>query len=108
MEYIVDDQNLQAETFLAFVNQVWPGDYDLEKTKQALAKTLNITAYAGDTLVGLPAPPHGRLLFRHHYRALGIAGVSEARDRQPPAPTGQRPYPDPALLWRTARSRSLL
>ena len=52
MEYIVDDQNLQAETFLAFVNQVWPGDYDLEKTEQALAKTLNITAYAGDTLVG--------------------------------------------------------
>ena len=52
MPYFVDDQTLKAEVFLAFVNQVWPGDYDLEKTEQALAKTLNITAYAGETLVG--------------------------------------------------------
>lgn len=52
MQYFVDDQTLKAEAFLAFVNQVWPGDYDLEKTEQALVKTLNITAYAGETLVG--------------------------------------------------------
>ena len=46
MQYFVDDQTLKAEVFLAFVNQVWPGDYDLDKTQAALAKTLNITAYA--------------------------------------------------------------
>ena len=35
-----------------FVKQVWPGDYDIEKTKNALDKTLNITAYDGKKLVG--------------------------------------------------------
>lgn len=52
MEYRVDDQSLQAEPFLAFVNQIWPGEYDLEKTRAALERTINITAYEGDTLAG--------------------------------------------------------
>lgn len=51
MEYRVDD-HLQSEPFLAFVNRVWPGEYDPEKTRAALAKTLNITAYDGPLLVG--------------------------------------------------------
>ena len=52
MEYRIDDKMLNASAFLTFVNQVWPGDYDIEKTKNALSKTLNITAYDGKRLVG--------------------------------------------------------
>ena len=57
MEYRIDDQALSAERFLPFVNQVWPGNYDVEKTEQALKKTVNITAYDGGTLVGCLRPP---------------------------------------------------
>lgn len=52
MEYKVGDKELNASTFLSFVNQVWQGDYDIERTKEALSKTLNITAYDGKVLVG--------------------------------------------------------
>ena len=52
MKYRVDDQTLEAGKFLAFVNQVWPGEYAPQKTQDALEKTLNITAYEGETLVG--------------------------------------------------------
>ena len=34
------------------MNQVWPGDYDIEETQNALSKTTNITAYDGNRLVG--------------------------------------------------------
>ena len=49
MEYRVDDRSLTPEGFLA---QIWPGDYDAEKTRTALARTLNITARDGGQLVG--------------------------------------------------------
>ena len=52
MEYKVDDQALDAFTFIAFVNQVWPGNYEMEKTQHALSKTLNITAYDENKLIG--------------------------------------------------------
>ena len=52
MEYKIDDQQLNASTFIRFANQVWPGKYDEEKTAVALSKTMNITAYDGETLVG--------------------------------------------------------
>lgn len=52
MEYIVDDRALCAGDFLSFVNEIWPGDYDEVKTEQALAKTLNITAYDEGCLTG--------------------------------------------------------
>ena len=52
MDYIVDDKNLDVSAFIAFVNQVWPGSYDLEKTREALSRTLNITARDGEKLVG--------------------------------------------------------
>ena len=52
MEYRIDDHKITAETFLAFAKRVWPGEYDVEKTRAALTRTLNITAYDGDTLVG--------------------------------------------------------
>lgn len=52
MEYRVDDRGLEAAAFLSFVNQIWPGDYDLQKTKRALSRTINITAHDGQLLVG--------------------------------------------------------
>ena len=52
MEYRIDDRQLNAVTFIAFVNQVWPGEYDQDRTSAALSKTLNITAYDDETLVG--------------------------------------------------------
>ena len=52
MEYKVNDQELNASTFITFVNRVCPGDYDLDKTQAALSRTLNITAYDEKELVG--------------------------------------------------------
>ena len=52
MEYRTDDRQLDAAAFIAFANQVWPGKYDEEKTAAALSRTLNITAYDGERLVG--------------------------------------------------------
>lgn len=52
MNYIIDDQGLDASTFISFANCVWPGDYNVDKTREALSKTLNITAYEDRTLVG--------------------------------------------------------
>ena len=52
MDYKVDDKQLNATVFLAFVDRIWPGSYDAERTGDALSKTLNITAYDGEKLVG--------------------------------------------------------
>lgn len=52
MVYKVDDKGLDAAGFLALVRQVWQGDYDAAKTQAALSKTINITAYDGNVLVG--------------------------------------------------------
>ena len=52
MEYKIDDKGLKASVFLPFVNRVWKGKYDAEKTELALSKTLNKTAYDADMLVG--------------------------------------------------------
>ena len=52
MEYKTDDRGLDASVFLAFAKQIWPGDYDLDKTRTALSRTINITAYDGQKLVG--------------------------------------------------------
>ncbi len=52
MEYRVNDLGLNAALFLSFVNQIWPGNYDIERTQNALSKTLNITAYDNEKLVG--------------------------------------------------------
>ena len=52
MEYKIGDQELSAAAFIGFANKVWPGRYNEEKTAAALSKTLNITAYDGETLVG--------------------------------------------------------
>ncbi|WP_071430119.1 GNAT family N-acetyltransferase [Angelakisella massiliensis] len=52
MTYLVDDKNLTSQKFISFVNQIWLGQYDEAKTKSALSRTLNITAYDGPKLAG--------------------------------------------------------
>ena len=52
MDYLVHDQQLTADAFLAFVNQVWPGEYDRERTQRALERTWNLAAYDAGVLVG--------------------------------------------------------
>lgn len=52
ISYQVGDGALTAEAFLKLVNRVWPGEYDLERTEAALARTLNTTARDGGELVG--------------------------------------------------------
>lgn len=52
MKYKVDDKELSASIFLPFVNQIWEGNYEMEKTQSALSKTINITAYEDKMLVG--------------------------------------------------------
>ncbi|MEY8428732.1 GNAT family N-acetyltransferase [Lachnospiraceae bacterium 46-15] len=52
MQYRTDDHDLQASVFISFVNKIWPGNYDIEKTQIALSKTINITAYDDKLLVG--------------------------------------------------------
>ena len=52
VEYMVDDNRLDAAVFIPFADQVWPGEYDKEKTQDALSRTMNITAYDGSQLVG--------------------------------------------------------
>lgn len=52
MDYKINDKELKANIFISFVNKVWKGQYNIEKTEAALSKTINITAYDGDILVG--------------------------------------------------------
>lgn len=52
MEYKIDDKMLKTPEFIEFVNEVWPGNYDINKSKDALSKTMNITAYDENKLVG--------------------------------------------------------
>ena len=52
MKYIIDDKQLNAKTFIQFVNQIWLGNYDLPKTQNALTKTINITVWDNTIWVG--------------------------------------------------------
>lgn len=52
MEFKVNDSDLDAAAFIRFATQIWNGDYDPIKTQAALSKTLNITAYDSNDLVG--------------------------------------------------------
>ena len=93
MEYIVDDQKLDVMDFIEFVNKVWPGDYDKEKTRAAIKKTMNITVYENSVLVGcLRILTDGyffgtitELLVLPEYRKKGIGSslLKLARDNTP-------------------------
>ncbi len=46
------DQDLCVTKFLSLVNAVWPDEYHEQFTKEAIQKTLNITAWDDKELVG--------------------------------------------------------
>jgi GNAT superfamily N-acetyltransferase len=52
VEYRVDDREMTAEQFLELAQRVWPGDYDPDRVREALARTLNFTGWIGSRLVG--------------------------------------------------------
>lgn len=52
MRFIVGDQGLSVGEFLDLANRVWPGDYNTDLVRNALKRTINITARDGDYLVG--------------------------------------------------------
>ena len=52
INYTINDPLLNAEAFLSLVQRVWPGNYNEEKTEKALKKTLNISAWEGERLIG--------------------------------------------------------
>ena len=52
IHYTVDESDLMAADFLSLAIQVWPGSYDIQKTAEALRRTINITARADGLLVG--------------------------------------------------------
>ena len=93
MDYKVDDKNLDVSMFISFVNHVWQGNYDKEQTRQALSKTLNITAYDNKKLVGcLRILSDGyyfgtitELLVLPQYQKLGIGSklLQLAKDNTP-------------------------
>ena len=52
IRYVANDVALAVEPFLALVQRVWPGHYDSNLAQQALRRTINVTAWHGDQLVG--------------------------------------------------------
>ena len=52
IRYKADDQTVLVSRFLALAQSVWPRDYNADLAQQALHRTLNITAWDGDKLVG--------------------------------------------------------
>lgn len=52
IRYVTNDQSLTAAAFLELAQRVWPGDYDPECVREALGRTLNVTAYDGQRLIG--------------------------------------------------------
>lgn len=52
IKYIVDDDDLMVADFLGLAQKVWPGSYNEVRTHEALAKTINVTAWDNDVLVG--------------------------------------------------------
>ena len=52
INYVTNDVALDAGTFIDMANKVWVGQYHTQYTKEALARTINTTAWYGDNLVG--------------------------------------------------------
>ena len=52
IHYTHNDPRLTAEVFLSLVQRVWPGTYDSQKTAGALSKTLNVSAWQEEKLIG--------------------------------------------------------
>lgn len=52
IKYITNDKSISAEVFLSLVNSVWPGYYHEQFTYEALQRTINVTAWQNDRLIG--------------------------------------------------------
>ena len=52
IHFRVDDRALAASIFLNLAQRVWPRNYNVVRAQEALDRTLNITAWDGDYLVG--------------------------------------------------------
>ena len=52
IHFKIDDRDLAAAIFLNLAQRVWPRNYDAALVDKALGRTLNITAWDGDHLVG--------------------------------------------------------
>ena len=52
IKYVTDDKNLNEIVFINMANQVWPGEYNKQHTKESLGKTINTTAWDNDMLLG--------------------------------------------------------
>jgi GNAT superfamily N-acetyltransferase len=52
INYTSDDTSFAIGPFLALVDRVWPGEYDRQKTAEAIARTVNITAWDDTRLIG--------------------------------------------------------
>ena len=79
MDYKIDDKNLDVSMFISFVNQVWQGNYDVEQTRMALSKTLNITAYDNKKLVGCLRMSFRWLLSLEQLQSYWFCSISKDR-----------------------------
>jgi ribosomal protein S18 acetylase RimI-like enzyme len=52
IDYRTGDSALTVDAFLELAQRIWPRNYDRARTAQALQRTINIGAWAGDRLVG--------------------------------------------------------
>jgi GNAT superfamily N-acetyltransferase len=52
IRFVVEDVELAADDFLKLAQRVWPGNYDRALVEEALRRTVNVTAWDGDRLVG--------------------------------------------------------
>ena len=63
IRYVPDDKELHEDVFLKMVQQVWPGNYRPDFTKEALDHTINITAWDSDVPCGMRQGIDRRLPF---------------------------------------------
>ena len=105
MEYKVDDKELSASVFVSFAGRIWPGDYDTDKTRAALSKTLNIRR---GNARRLSEDPNRRLLFRNDHRSARTARISKEGDRQRTSSPCAGEYADNAVFRRAAGSGEVL
>jgi len=52
IRYVTNDRSLTTAAFLDLAQRVWPGDYDEDCVREALDRTINVTARDGDKLIG--------------------------------------------------------
>ena len=53
IEYRTGPSSLSAEAFLDLANRVWPREYALHRIAEALTRTINVSAWQGERLVGV-------------------------------------------------------